>query len=349
MFTPPHSRRQPFPCSGRSLACPELRRARPEAGRDRCLWPQRRSCARPLGFPGTADLPIGSWVFSSLDFLPVALASRPELRRVMPTLWGYGPNQKHPVILSNAKDLNPRVLPPPFLHAPAASLFLVAPASCRLSGFLLLGFLLVALAFMPAPWGYRPDQKHAVILSNAKDLNPRALPPPFLHAPAASLFLVAPASCRLSGFPGSPISRSALGFLPVALAFMPALRGYGPNQKHPVILSNAKDLNPRVLPPPFLHVLHAPASSLFLVAPASCRLPGFLLFGILLVALAFMPAPWGYRPDQKHAVILSNAKDLNRRVLPPSFQHAPAVCLSPLRSPLLSAHSAVIFFLRLPR
>ena len=316
MPTPPHSRRQPFsgsagilpapgfppswvsprsagfhastpkpfPCSGRSLACPELRRARPDAGRDRCLCPQRRSCARPLGLPGIADLPIGSWVSPISALLPVALAFMPALR-------GYGPNQKHPVILSNAKDLNPRVLPPPFLHAPAASLFLVAPASCR-----------------------------------------------------------------LSGFPGSPISRSALGFLPVALAsrpelrrVMPALWGYGPDQKHPVILSNAKDLNPRVLPPPFLHVLHAPASSLFLVAPASCRLPGFLLFGILLVALAFMPAPWGYRPNQKHPVILSNAKDLNRRVLPPSFQHAPAVCLSPLRSPLLSAHSAVIFFLRLPR
>ena len=88
MSTTPHSRCQPFLCSGRSLACPELRRARPDAGRDRCLWPQRRSCARPLGFPGTADLPIGSWVSPISALLPVALASRPELRRVMSALLG---------------------------------------------------------------------------------------------------------------------------------------------------------------------------------------------------------------------------------------------------------------------
>ena len=77
------------PCSGRSLACPELRRARPDAGSDRCLSPQRRSCARPLGFPGIADLPIGSWVSRSSFFLPVALASRPELRRVMRALFRF--------------------------------------------------------------------------------------------------------------------------------------------------------------------------------------------------------------------------------------------------------------------
>ena len=50
------------PYSGPSLSCPELRRARPDTRRDRCLRPQRRFRARPLGFPGIADLPIGSWV-----------------------------------------------------------------------------------------------------------------------------------------------------------------------------------------------------------------------------------------------------------------------------------------------
>ena len=62
-------------CSGRSL--------------DRCLSPQRRTCARPLGFPGIADLPIGSWVSPSSFFLPVAHASRPELRRGMPALFRF--------------------------------------------------------------------------------------------------------------------------------------------------------------------------------------------------------------------------------------------------------------------
>ena len=45
--------------------------------------------ARPLGFPGIADLPIGSWVSPSSFFLPVAHASRPELRRVMPALFRF--------------------------------------------------------------------------------------------------------------------------------------------------------------------------------------------------------------------------------------------------------------------
>ncbi len=40
------------------------------------------------GFPGNADLPIGSWVSPSSFFLPGVLASRPELRRVMPALLG---------------------------------------------------------------------------------------------------------------------------------------------------------------------------------------------------------------------------------------------------------------------